>query len=80
MQPWVHHRSVARVRRTREAHGTQEAFHLLGATNNVPEFTGRYDMTRADYDRTPVKPVLDGEPIYEAKDMRVGLFRTADGA
>lgn len=32
---------------------------------HVPEFTGRYDMTRADYDRTPVKPVLDGEPIYE---------------
>ena len=32
---------------------------------HVPEFTGRYDQTRADYDRTPVKPVLDGEPIYE---------------
>lgn len=32
---------------------------------HVPEFTGRYDMTRVDYDRTPVKPVLDGEPIYE---------------
>lgn len=32
---------------------------------HVPEFTGRYDMTRADYDRVPVKPVLDGEPIYE---------------
>ena len=29
------------------------------------EYTGRYDQTRADYDRTPVKPVLDGEPIYE---------------
>ncbi len=29
------------------------------------EFTGRYDQTRADYDRTPAKPVLDGEPIYE---------------
>jgi hypothetical protein len=29
------------------------------------EFTGRYDQTRADYDRSPVKPVLDGEPIYE---------------
>jgi hypothetical protein len=29
------------------------------------EFTGRYDQTRADYDRVPVKPVLDGEPIYE---------------
>ena len=32
---------------------------------HVPEFTGRYDQTRVDYDRTPVKPVLDGEPIYE---------------
>ena len=29
------------------------------------EFTGRYDQTRADYNRTPVKPVLDGEPAYE---------------
>jgi hypothetical protein len=28
-------------------------------------FTGRYDQTRQDYDRTPVKPVLDGEPVYE---------------
>ena len=32
---------------------------------HVPEFTSRYDQTRQDYDRTPVKPVLDGEPIYE---------------
>ena len=32
---------------------------------HVAEFTGRYDQTRADYDRTPVKPVLDGEPLYE---------------
>lgn len=32
---------------------------------HVAEFTGRYDSTKADYDRTPVKPVLDGEPIYE---------------
>jgi hypothetical protein len=29
------------------------------------EFTARYDQTRADYDRMPIKPVLDGEPIYE---------------
>lgn len=29
------------------------------------EFTGRYDQTRVDYDRTPIKPVIDGEPIYE---------------
>jgi hypothetical protein len=32
---------------------------------HAPEFTGRYDKTHLDYDRTPVKPVLDGEPIYE---------------
>ena len=32
---------------------------------HVAEYTGRYDQTRADYDRSPVKPVLDGEPIYE---------------
>lgn len=32
---------------------------------HVPEFTGRYDQTRVDYNRTPVKAVLDGEPIYE---------------
>jgi hypothetical protein len=29
------------------------------------EYTGRYDQTQADYNRTPVKPVLDGEPVYE---------------
>ncbi len=32
---------------------------------HAAEFTGHYDQTRADYDRTPVKPVLDGEPLYE---------------
>jgi len=30
-----------------------------------PEFTGHYEHTQADYDRTPIKPVVDGEPIYE---------------
>ena len=29
------------------------------------EYTGRYDQTRVDYDRTPPKPVIEGEPIYE---------------
>ncbi len=32
---------------------------------HVAEFTERYTQTRVDYDRTPTKPVLDGEPIYE---------------
>jgi len=32
---------------------------------HVAEYTGHYDQTRLDYERNPVKPVLDGEPIYE---------------
>jgi hypothetical protein len=32
---------------------------------HIAEFTERYTQTRADYDRTPTKAVLDGEPIYE---------------
>jgi hypothetical protein len=32
---------------------------------HVVNFEGRHDQTRADYDRQPVKPVIDGEPIYE---------------
>ncbi|MBP8303295.1 MAG: glycoside hydrolase family 140 protein [Phycisphaerae bacterium] len=31
---------------------------------HVAEY-GRYAATRADYDRMPIKPVLDGEPLYE---------------
>jgi hypothetical protein len=29
------------------------------------EFNDHYDRTRTDYDQTPIKPVLDAEPIYE---------------
>jgi hypothetical protein len=32
---------------------------------HVAEYTGRYSQTRADYERKPTKPVLDGEPLYE---------------
>ena len=32
---------------------------------HVLEYTGRYENTHKDYDRTPIKPVIDGEPIYE---------------
>jgi hypothetical protein len=28
-------------------------------------FGGRYDQTSADYNLKPVKPVIDGEPVYE---------------
>ncbi len=39
-------------------------FHMR-QNGHEPGFTGRYEKTRADYDCQPVKPVLDGEPIYE---------------
>lgn len=52
--------------------GSAQYFHAaewldfnMRQNGHVAEFTGRYDSTRTDYDRTPVKPVLDGEPIYE---------------
>lgn len=51
--------------------GSSEVFHNddwldfnMRQNGHVPEFT-RYAQTRVDYDRTPVKPVIDGEPIYE---------------
>ena len=52
--------------------GSAQAFHgedwldfNLRQNGHQAEFTGRYDQTRADYDRVPAKPVLDGEPLYE---------------
>jgi hypothetical protein len=52
--------------------GSAEPFHgedwldfNMRQNGHVTEYTGRYDQTRVDYDRTPIKPVLDGEPIYE---------------
>ncbi|MBK9317307.1 MAG: glycoside hydrolase family 140 protein [Acidobacteria bacterium] len=52
--------------------GSSEPFHNdvwldfnMRQNGHVPEFNPRYEKTRSDYDLTPVKPVLDGEPIYE---------------
>lgn len=52
--------------------GSSEWFHgddwldfNMRQNGHVPEYTGRYDKTAADYAREPAKPVLDGEPIYE---------------
>ncbi len=53
--------------------GSAQYFHAedwldfnMRQNGHAVEFTGRYDHTRADYDRSPIKPVLDGEPVYEA--------------
>jgi hypothetical protein len=50
---------------SRWLHGEDWLDFNMRQNGHVAEFTGRYDQTRADYDRTPVKPVLDGEPLYE---------------
>jgi hypothetical protein len=39
------------------------------------KFTEGFQNTRVDYDRIPVKPVLDGEPIYEDHPVS---FRSAE--
>ncbi|GIX04357.1 MAG: hypothetical protein KatS3mg114_0226 [Planctomycetaceae bacterium] len=39
------------------------------------EDTGRYENTLADYRRTPIKPVVDGEPLYEDHPLK---FRAAE--
>ena len=37
----------------------------LRQNGHQAEFTGSYGQTRTDYDRSPPKPVIDGEPLYE---------------
>jgi hypothetical protein len=53
-------------------HGSAEWFHdaewldfNMRQNGHEVNFTPRYSQTRVDYDRTPIKPVMDGEPIYE---------------
>ncbi|MDL5051003.1 glycoside hydrolase family 140 protein [Oscillatoria amoena NRMC-F 0135] len=52
--------------------GSAEPFHSepwldfnMRQNGHITEYTGRYDKTLFDYGRTPTKPVLDGEPVYE---------------
>ena len=53
-------------------HGSAEYFHNanwldfnMRQNSHNPEYTGFYENTLNDYNRTPTKPVIDGEPIYE---------------
>lgn len=52
--------------------GSAEVFHAddwldfnMRQNGHGIEFTGRYETTLTDYRRTPVKPIIDGEPVYE---------------
>lgn len=47
----------------------------LRQNGHEQNFGPRYARTRADYDRRPAKPVLDGEPIYEDHPIN---FKAAD--
>ncbi|MCW1736268.1 DUF4038 domain-containing protein, partial [Anaerorudis cellulosivorans] len=53
-------------------HGSGEYFHEeewldfnMRQNGHTPNFTGSYENTLKDYNRTPAKPVMDGEPLYE---------------
>ncbi len=46
-------------------HGEDWLDFNMRQTGHVVGFTGNYDRLREDYAREPVKPVLDGEPLYE---------------
>lgn len=53
-------------------HGSAEYFHEeewldfnMRQNGHTSNFTGSYENTLKDYNRTPVKPVMDGEPLYE---------------
>ena len=39
------------------------------------DYLGRYDQTLVDYRRTPIKPVIDGEPVYEDVPVDLDLSR-----
>jgi hypothetical protein len=51
-------------------------FNMRQNGHNV-NFQQGYQNTRIDYDRTPIKPVLDGEPIYEDHPVRFRPARKA---
>ncbi len=62
--------------------GSAEVFHdepwldfNMRQNGHTAEFNPRYAATRVDYERTPIKPVLDGEPIYEDHPVS---FKAAD--
>ena len=46
-------------------HGDDWLDFNMRQNGHVTEFNARYSQTKADYDRTSTKPVMDGEPIYE---------------
>ena len=64
--------------------GSAEVFHNepwldfnMRQNGHTNSYTERYNKTIVDYRRTPVKPVMDGEPLYE--DHPIGWARDKYG-
>lgn len=70
-------------------HSSSEWFHdadwldfNMRQNGHTAEFNPRYSGTHLDYGRTPAKPVIDGEPLYEdhlvSHDEQLGFSTAAD--
>lgn len=49
-------------------------FNMLQSGHPLGVFSNNYDFIQADYEKTPVRPTLDGEALYEA--MPIGFVPT----
>lgn len=45
-------------------------FNMLQSGHPCGAFSNNYDFIRVDYEKTPAKPTLDGEALYEAMPIR----------
>ncbi len=51
-------------------------FNMIQSGHSIPN-NDNYNLLKADYEKMPVKPVLDAEPRYE--DLPIGIKTTANG-
>ena len=54
------------------------SFHMR-QNGHAAEWNGRYELTRVDHDRTPPKPVIDSEPLYEDHPLSFNATDVASG-
>ncbi|MEA5127632.1 MAG: glycoside hydrolase family 140 protein [Proteiniphilum sp.] len=66
----------------RGARSSAESFHNddwldfnMLQNGHSPDYTNRYSKTLEDYNREPVKPVFDGEPLYEDHPLNFDAAR-----
>ncbi len=54
---------------SKDFHGEAWLDFNMRQNGHSAEHTGRYSLTRDDHGRTPTKPVIDGEPLYEGHPL-----------